>query len=131
MVEYKHRTYLETADLDGYFRAHPTPNEDLLEKATQLCTCYMSMEAYERALDGDIEAAVQDFFVIGAPWTVQGGMLRTIEGDQVLANSILRMRDSILHYEFQCAVSDGDIGRAMNVMAVSEHIIRQTKRCTY
>jgi len=24
----------------------------------------------------------------------------------------------MLHYEFQCAVSDSDIGRAMNVMAV-------------
>ncbi|KAI0681879.1 hypothetical protein BC835DRAFT_1248953, partial [Cytidiella melzeri] len=39
-------------------------------------------------------------------------------GDQVLANTILRMRDIMLHYEFHSAVADGDIGRAMNVMAV-------------
>lgn len=43
------------------------------------------------------------------------------EGDQVLANTGLRMRDS-LHYEFRCAISDGDIGRAMNVMAVSHSL---------
>ncbi|KIP02292.1 hypothetical protein PHLGIDRAFT_79355, partial [Phlebiopsis gigantea 11061_1 CR5-6] len=39
-------------------------------------------------------------------------------GDQMLANSILRIRDSMIHYEFQSAIADGDIGRAMNVMNV-------------
>lgn len=43
-----------------------------------------------------------------------------LKGDQVFANTILRMRDSILHFEFQLAIADGDIGRAMNVMAVSQ-----------
>jgi hypothetical protein len=32
---------------------------------------------------------------------------------------ILRMRDSLWHYEFQWAVADGDIGRAMQIMSVS------------
>lgn len=40
-------------------------------------------------------------------------------GDQVLANAVLRMRDSLWHYEFQWAVADGDIGRAMLIMGVS------------
>jgi hypothetical protein len=42
-------------------------------------------------------------------------------GDQVLANAILRMRDSMTHYEFHHALADGDIGRALNIMAVSTH----------
>lgn len=40
------------------------------------------------------------------------------EGDTVLANSALRMRDFMLQCEFFYAVSDGDIGRAMAVMDV-------------
>ena len=96
-------------------------NKHLLEKAGQLRSRYMTTEAYERALDGDLEVAVQGFFVVGAPWSSQNDMAPTSGGDRVLANSILRMRDSMLHYEFQCAISDGDIGRAMNVMVVSKH----------
>ncbi|QRV81726.1 hypothetical protein RhiJN_09741 [Ceratobasidium sp. AG-Ba] len=42
----------------------------------------------------------------------------SFRGDCVLANSILRLRDSLWHYEFIYAVADGDIGRAMQVMSV-------------
>jgi hypothetical protein len=28
------------------------------------------------------------------------------------------MQDSMMHYEFQSAIADGDIGRAMNIMSV-------------
>jgi hypothetical protein len=31
-------------------------------------------------------------------------------GDQVLANTILHLRDSMFHYKFQFAVASGDIG---------------------
>jgi hypothetical protein len=40
-------------------------------------------------------------------------------GDHCLANSIIRMRDSLWHFEFNWAVADGDIGRVMQVMSVS------------
>ncbi|KAG8723858.1 hypothetical protein FRC09_001437 [Ceratobasidium sp. 395] len=39
-------------------------------------------------------------------------------GDHCLANSILRLRDLLWHFEFNWAVADGDIGRAMKVMSV-------------
>ncbi|KAG8730374.1 hypothetical protein FRC11_006856 [Ceratobasidium sp. 423] len=43
---------------------------------------------------------------------------RTFTGDHCLANSILRLRDLLWHYEFNWAVADGDIGRVMNIMVV-------------
>ncbi|KAI0309531.1 hypothetical protein OF83DRAFT_1071913 [Amylostereum chailletii] len=50
--------------------------------------------------------------------TVPPGERSPFIGDQVLANEVLRMRDSMWHYVFQWAISDGDIGHAMNVMAI-------------
>jgi len=32
------------------------------------------------------------------------------------------MRDAMLHYEFQHAIADGDIGQAMNIMSVSKPV---------
>ena len=45
--------------------------------------------------------------------------LEGFKGDHCLANSILRLRDSPWHYEFNWAIADGDIGRAMQIMFVS------------
>ena len=41
------------------------------------------------------------------------------KGDQVLANTILQMQNSMAHYKFHHAISDGDFGQALNIMAVS------------
>ncbi|KAG8722535.1 hypothetical protein FRC09_006111 [Ceratobasidium sp. 395] len=43
--------------------------------------------------------------------------LKGFRGDHCLANSIVRLRDSLWHYEFVYAIADGDIGRAMKVMS--------------
>lgn len=48
-----------------------------------------------------------------------GSRKEPFKGDLSLANRIQRMRDSMLHYSFQTAVADGDIGRVVDVMSVS------------
>jgi hypothetical protein len=48
-------------------------------------------------------------------------------GDKVLANGAQRMKDSMTHYEWQCAIADGDIGCAMNVMVVHYKSIMRTR----
>ncbi|KII90407.1 hypothetical protein PLICRDRAFT_157547 [Plicaturopsis crispa FD-325 SS-3] len=118
------KIYLGAQDLDEYFRAHPTEPEDLLKMADELYLQYLTTESYEHALRPDSEGPSK--FAAGTPWTDRRPPVVEEEsqppvdfvGDQVLANTILRMRDSLIHYEFQCAIADGDIGRAMNVMAV-------------
>lgn len=94
--------------------------------AKKITTTYMSVKGSELARFG--WDGVSRVFPTGTAWTgptpaqnsasCSAPLLDTDDGDQVLANTILRMRDSMLHYEFQSAISDGDIGRAMNIMAV-------------
>ncbi|KAF5386775.1 hypothetical protein D9615_001662 [Tricholomella constricta] len=121
------KTHLKTSNLSEYFREDANkdmPIEVLLEISGQIQHRYMTTEGYSRALAGGDLA--ESFFNIGDPWNTasvgpgHSGIERKedkFEGDQVLANTILRMRDSVLHYEFQCAIADGDIGRALNVMS--------------
>jgi hypothetical protein len=40
------------------------------------------------------------------------------DGDDVLANSVLRMRDSMIHYLFQYSVARGDIGWVLQILKV-------------
>ncbi|THH04412.1 hypothetical protein EW146_g10186 [Bondarzewia mesenterica] len=89
------RIHLRVDDLDDHFHKNPVEIEELLGLARDLCARYLSAAAYD-----------------------QFCKRRAIPGDQVLADAILRMRDSMLHYEFQCAVAEGDIGRVMNIMSV-------------
>jgi hypothetical protein len=88
--------------------------EDLLKLADQIVEQYLTTEASERAGSSN-NVGSRNEFVRGAPWH---NLHSEIQGDQVLANTILRMRDSMAHYEFHHAISDGDIGRALNIMAV-------------
>ncbi|KAJ7201809.1 hypothetical protein GGX14DRAFT_544611 [Mycena pura] len=113
---------LETTDLNAYFTAKPIALEDLIALGQRLVSQYLTTEASEMARVG-FEGHT---FPVGEPW-VRPHSQDAMEiddpeglprGDAVLANIILRLRDSMLHYEFQHAVSDGDIGRVMNVMAV-------------
>lgn len=78
----------------------------------------MSAEAHEIALKGGQQA--KEFFTAGPRESGSTKTKKEFWGDEILANVILRMRDSMFHYEFQCAIAEGDIGRAMNVMAVSD-----------
>ncbi|KAK6987697.1 hypothetical protein R3P38DRAFT_2805605 [Favolaschia claudopus] len=111
------KVILGTEDLECYFKANPIEIEDLLVLGRKVVDTHLTAAASEKARYGQT-----DGFVIGDPWPKspdEGGMdVDDPQGDIVLANIILRLRDSMLHYEFQHAVSDGDIGRAMNVMAV-------------
>lgn len=116
------RVYLGTTNLDAYFDEHNLDFEDLLKHAKTIREKYTTAYAYELALQGGQPA--EDFFSVGkssdgdSPGKKMPGAWSK-GGDIVLANIILRIRDALLHYEFQWAIADGDIGRAMNVMAVS------------
>lgn len=131
-------------DLAQHFESNPNIEiEDLLAASRELVRTYLSTAAYERAKEGGPEHG----FPIGQAWTSPASTVDSsapsstpdsqvpdkdaqmnvdhdppakpdFRGDQVLANTILRMRDSLMHYEFQFAVAGGDIGRAMNIMAV-------------
>jgi hypothetical protein len=116
----KHRVHLATDNLDTYFSENPTDVEGLLKLADVLVRHYLTTEAYQRAQNSNNPPG-RHAFVNGSPWDAglregSESVPQPFQGDQVLANTILRMRDSMLHYEFQHAISDGDIGRAMNVM---------------
>lgn len=99
-----------------------------MQNAHAICLQYLSASAAENALYPNPWSYGK--FPIGDEWTRPTPPVdlsdpdstkpdEPFTGDQILANSCRRMKDSMLHYEFQCAISDGDIGRAMNVMAVS------------
>ncbi|KAJ7448749.1 hypothetical protein FB451DRAFT_1187568 [Mycena latifolia] len=116
--------YLKTDNLDAYFTANPVEIEDLLKLGKQLVDLYLTTEASEMARFGYDGHQ----FARGDPWPRPPPADDAMDiddpedplplGDAILANVILRLRDMMPHYEFQHAVSDGDIGRAMNVMAV-------------
>ena len=118
-----HRVQLNVDDLDKHFSQHQTNMEDLLKLADTLVGQYLTAEAYERALYSN-NGHVRNAFVNGSPWDAPvtdgeaGSAQKPATGDQILANGMLRMRDEMLHYEFHHGISDGDIGRALNVMAV-------------
>ncbi|KAJ7622594.1 hypothetical protein DFH06DRAFT_1105137 [Mycena polygramma] len=114
------KIHLGTNDLNAHFTANPIEIEDLIKLAQGLVDLYLTTTASEMARAGyELHG-----FTIGDPWPrkhVDDDAMDVDDpeeqlcGDAVLANTILRLRDSMLHYEFQYAVSDGDIGRAMNV----------------
>ncbi|KAG8700275.1 hypothetical protein FRC09_006067 [Ceratobasidium sp. 395] len=111
------RLLLGIDDLDRYFRTLETPptGEQLLALATQLVARWASNRAYDIALSSDE-------FWDGPKATLNASSGRakdhSFKGDMCLANSIVRLRDSLIHREFTWSVADGDIGRVMQVMAV-------------
>ncbi|TFY69112.1 hypothetical protein EVJ58_g610 [Rhodofomes roseus] len=119
------RVHLRTDNLNAYFTTHQLSFSDLLKLSETIRDHYICIGAYERALHPD--ETVAEFFVPGKPSKPRATFtgvdcsvpsVPPFRGDQMLANSILRLLDSMLHYEFQCAIAEGDIGRVMNVMAV-------------
>jgi hypothetical protein len=123
MTEQRHRTHLQTDSLESYFEDNSISFDKLLSISNALYDRYMTTGACETARAGGDHAGTT--FVSGAAWTMTAagnqtkkGHEKQFSGDDTLANSILRMRDSMMHYEFQSAIADGDIGRAMNIMSV-------------
>ncbi|KAI0312418.1 hypothetical protein OF83DRAFT_1176656 [Amylostereum chailletii] len=126
------RIHLGTTDFEAHFQNNATPFGDLLKMATEITQTYMTSRGVVSARYGK-EAMANQLFKTGN-WSPGHGTGETTgetsrtpttadedipsPGDQVLVNSLLRVRDSMWHYVFQWAISDGDIGQAMNVMAV-------------
>ncbi|KAG9125591.1 hypothetical protein FRC07_006957 [Ceratobasidium sp. 392] len=111
------RLLLGIDDLDRRFRTLETPltGERLLALATQLIARWASNRAYDIALSSDK-------FWDGPKATLSHTSSRrandsSFKGNTWLANSIVRLRDSLIHREFTWGVADGDIGRVMQVMA--------------
>ncbi|KAI0697445.1 hypothetical protein BC835DRAFT_1413681 [Cytidiella melzeri] len=110
------REYYHTDNLETCMACRQPTLHELLQDAQKIVNSYLSTTSAECALHGDL---TENLFSTGSQWTspFQGSTAPAQpKGDQVLANTILRMRDSMLHHEFQSAIADGDIGRAMNVM---------------
>lgn len=119
------------AGLQPFFDALAEKNQipaldELLVKATAIVQLYMSSDGYYSAL-AQSETWVN--FVQGPTWdnasssyppsTVQRPAEFT--GDQVLANSIIFRRDFLTWFELSDAVSEGDIGRVVEVLKVRCH----------
>ncbi|EIM79139.1 uncharacterized protein STEHIDRAFT_163962 [Stereum hirsutum FP-91666 SS1] len=101
----QHRAHLNTDNLDNFFENSDLDFEDLMTHAKAVCDKYATSTAYETALHGGDATQLK----MPGAWTA--------EGDTVLANVILRTRNSLLHYEFQWSMADEDIRRAVNVMS--------------
>ncbi|KZP10830.1 hypothetical protein FIBSPDRAFT_962732 [Athelia psychrophila] len=95
------RVKFGVSDLDQRFSAN---FEDLLGDARALCQLHISGSLVENAVLPNLLCPDDEDEV-------------PFEGSQVLANTRVRMRDSMLYYEFQRAISDGGIRHAMNVIA--------------
>ncbi|KAG9090825.1 hypothetical protein FRC06_000864 [Ceratobasidium sp. 370] len=57
--------------------------------------------------------------------------LKGFQGDHCLANSIVRMCDSLWLFEYLYAIADGDIGRAMHVMSAWQFTFTGSGACKY
>lgn len=118
------REHLKTDDLTVHFSRTSPSLDVLLEAGAVIADTYMTSLSSERAAFAEEPLEI---FPEGSKWTASSPseLLSPLaqEGDTVLANTILRMRDSMLHYEFQSAVADGDIGRVLNIISVSEYNI--------
>ncbi|KAI0082974.1 hypothetical protein BDY19DRAFT_901160 [Irpex rosettiformis] len=112
--------HYRTDNLEQHFEDHPEACtlDYVLAHAEEIVKTYLTTRSAEHASKTPNTAGL---FPNGQPWVspFEGDTAPVLPiGDDVLANTILCMRDSMLHYEFHSAIADGDIGRAMNVMAV-------------
>jgi len=110
------------SDLNEHFQVNKTLVEDLMKDVEAICNQYLSASAADNAMFPNPSLAA---FPEGDTWDCpiptdpsKSAPDKVFNGDQVLANTCCHMKNSMLHYEFQSSISDGDIGRAMNVMAV-------------
>jgi len=121
---------MKTSNLEAYFADKIPSFEDLQGVADELYVRYFNTKAHNRAMAGGSYAC--ENFVSGIPWSrASEDSAEPFAGDETLANLILQMQDLMLHYKFQSTVADGDIGHAMNVMAVSIHKFVYIVNITY
>ncbi|KAF8605760.1 hypothetical protein BDV93DRAFT_438162, partial [Ceratobasidium sp. AG-I] len=119
------RLILNTNDLNTYFStlsSRPSGSE-MFAKAEQLVSLWADVPLAHKS---DLRRS-QDLPAQGRSTTrsrkkrkkcLSSAELEGFKGDHCLANFILRLRDSLWHYEFNWAIADGDIGRAMQIMFV-------------
>lgn len=136
------RLVLGTDDLKEHFKdpaRRAISPEALFEQGKTLVKRYLSAEARDIAVKGGPRA--EEWFESCATWSGKSDVPRPPEestggkkkaskkqdasantspfiGDLSLANRVQRMRDCMIHYSFQAAVADGDIGRVMDVLNV-------------
>ncbi|KAJ7711627.1 hypothetical protein B0H16DRAFT_1261521, partial [Mycena metata] len=113
--------------------------EDLLEHAHVLRECYATQAAYERAVDKSEheEAEAHERFPEGTAWTAPcapeeptatsqkppaGPQTHKepagFNGDRVLSNSILFLREFGWWVEMYYAIPEGDVGRLMEILKI-------------
>ncbi|KAF7983685.1 hypothetical protein HWV62_19613 [Athelia sp. TMB] len=116
------KVLLDVTDLEDHFSQDSALSEieDLLKQASKIARRYMSVRSAQGAsMSSNVPG--MDAFPNGAPFVPSAKPASADPlpgGDPVLGNTIIRMLDCMLHFEFQHAIGAGDIGRAMNVMAV-------------
>ncbi|KAF8596322.1 hypothetical protein BDV93DRAFT_572129 [Ceratobasidium sp. AG-I] len=108
------RLILDTDHLNNHFLSleEPPSGPQLLLIAQQLVLRWASTHAH------DIAMFSNKYWEGPNKKTLNPSEIQGFRGDHCLANSILRMRDSLWHFEFNWAVADGDIGRVMQIMSV-------------
>ncbi|KAJ3716790.1 hypothetical protein DFJ43DRAFT_1006589 [Lentinula guzmanii] len=126
------RLLLKTPDLFVYFRDCKTKNiippfEDLEKIARQLYATYSCTRGMSHAMhNADLPEDKLDWtknVPMGTPWTGLaaediGLAPSTKHADDVLANSIAFMRDTLVSRECANAVASGDVGRVWEVLKV-------------
>lgn len=118
-----YRVELDVTDLEAHFAAGPENSEieDLLRLANRISQRYLSATSAE-TVSTRPNLPGRHAFRNGSPWVPEANSTSTdqpaLRGDHVFGNALTRMLDSMLHFEFHHAIAGGDIGRAMNVMAV-------------
>ncbi|KAI0312034.1 hypothetical protein OF83DRAFT_1067874, partial [Amylostereum chailletii] len=108
-----YQIFYETDDLEAYFQTlrEVFPDDALFADATILQERYSSTQAYWKARSACTPAnSAPNDAPVGPAWS-EG----TVEGDYVLANSSLLMRDGLEFLEVCRATALGDIGRVLEV----------------
>lgn len=106
-------------DLEAHFATSPPGSEieDLLGQARIISQRYFSA-ASAQVVSSRPNLPGVHAFPNGSQWIPTSTEQTSPRGDHVLGNTMTCMLNSMLHYEFHHAIAGGDIGRAMNIMAV-------------
>ncbi|KZP10842.1 hypothetical protein FIBSPDRAFT_937803 [Athelia psychrophila] len=114
------RVKFGVSDLNQHFKDHPANYEDVLGDTHALCQLHMSENLAENALLTNSSCPAQ--FPGGKKWTQTARVPGPDDEGEVPFEGI-----NMLDYEFRCAMSDGYIGRAVNVMP---ELIKNNRLCT-
>jgi hypothetical protein len=102
----------------------PITINDLSNLARKVYLRYMITGAHNASLGG----ANRPVGLYGPPGSQKKPEHEDVEkpnwnGDRQMANLTLRMRDSLWYYEFCHAISDGDIGRVLEIIKVIAEVL--------